>query len=670
MDDVAKGGFPPISELWDAERLLWQAFTRGAEVNLRDAFPDPDASEATDRYARRRIRATVIAALLLGAVQPEDGYVPGASVIGARIIGDLDISRGIVECAVLLKDCHFEGQVLLVEAKTRTLDFSGSRFEFLNATAATINGNLIMDNCRGRVIMMHDAKIDRRLSLNGMHIEGQDGIAIFADRASVGGGMFGRLGFRAEGNIRLIDADLKGGLDLAGAHLANASGSALLGHRLKIAGTLRLGSGFRAEGQVALNGADISGQVILDGAILSNPGNIALDASNITTRGNLSCQDGFRAEGQVKINGAHIGGQVAFSGAHLINPGQTALNADAAVVENGMFLDSEFWAEGEVRIMLAHVGRELALMEAKLSNFDKNSLLGIGLVVEGSMVFGDGFRADGTIDLSGARISGGLSIRKATFAAPDAAAALNITRLQADSLRLQGTVLSGSVDVTSAQVRTLWDDPSRWPAHLAMDALTYSELQPYMPARGSGGRLTWLGRMSEYRAQPYEQLAAYYRRIGHDAEARLVLLARERRRRSMANLPGKAIGLILDLIVGYGYKPSRAFCWMAALLAIGSVYFTFNRPEPVSAGTQPHYQPVLYTADLIIPIVNLGQVGAWRLTGPEQWVAAMLILCGWILATAVVAGVTRTLTRPLASARQTGRRGTTVRPDLTLQRSR
>ncbi|MFS8544209.1 MAG: M48 family metallopeptidase [Limnochordales bacterium] len=87
--------------------------------------------------------------------------------------------------------------------------------------------------------------------------------------------------------------------------------------------------------------------------------------------------------------------------------------------------------------------------------------------------------------------------------------------------------------------------------------------------------------------------------------------------------------------------------WIAllTLLAAGSVFFAHHRPEPIKPGEHPHYHPVLYAADVLLPIINLGQESAFKHQGLGQWVASVLILLGWVLATAVVAGVTRVLTR-------------------------
>lgn len=144
----------------------------------------------------------------------------------------------------------------------------------------------------------------------------------------------------------------------------------------------------------------------------------------------------------------------------------------------------------------------------------------------------EGFKAEGEIRLPGAHISGQLLLRGGALSTPNGLA-LKCNAMQADSLWLDGVKVTGTVDLTSAQVRTLHDTPSASPELMLLDGFTYDDLQPYTETRGPSGRLSWLAHAKTgYRAQPYEQLAAYYRRLGHDGEARRVLVGKQRRRRA------------------------------------------------------------------------------------------------------------------------------------------
>lgn len=54
---------------------------------------------------------------------------------------------------------------------------------------------------------------------------------------------------------------------------------------------------------------------------------------------------------------------------------------------------------------------------------------------------------------------------------------------------------------------------------------------------------------------------------------------------------------------------------------------------------------MFYTLDLLLPVISFGQESAFAPEGGYQTLSYVLILMGWILATTVVAGVTRTVSR-------------------------
>jgi hypothetical protein len=89
---------------------------------------------------------------------------------------------------------------------------------------------------------------------------------------------------------------------------------------------------------------------------------------------------------------------------------------------------------------------------------------------------------------------------------------------------------------------------------------------------------------------------------------------------------------------------------MALLWAVGAVFFSVRFPHeapppPTDSGAYPNWEPRLFALDLLLPVINLGQDNAWRLEGHVQWVAAVLTMLGWILATTVAAGASRLLRR-------------------------
>jgi hypothetical protein len=49
--------------------------------------------------------------------------------------------------------------------------------------------------------------------------------------------------------------------------------------------------------------------------------------------------------------------------------------------------------------------------------------------------------------------------------------------------------------------------------------------------------------------------------------------------------------------------------------------------------------------DLLLPIIDFGQERAYIPVAAAQWAAYTLVLAGWILATTIAAGVTRSISR-------------------------
>ncbi len=139
-------------------------------------------------------------------------------------------------------------------------------------------------------------------------------------------------------------------------------------------------------------------------------------------------------------------------------------------------------------------------------------------------------------------------------------------------------------------------------------------------------------------------MASWYRKVGHDDDARRVLLAKQRHRRQTLHPAARAWGHLLDATVGYGYRPWLTGVWLLALTLLGTLCFGTHSPSPVQRGEGARFQPLVYTLDLLMPIGGLGQRAAWYWSNDSlQWLAYLLIAFGWVLTTAVIAGVTRTL---------------------------
>jgi hypothetical protein len=72
-----------------------------------------------------------------------------------------------------------------------------------------------------------------------------------------------------------------------------------------------------------------------------------------------------------------------------------------------------------------------------------------------------------------------------------------------------------------------------------------------------------------YAAQPYQQLAAAHRALGHDGAARQVLIQQRRDqldRRALTSRTERAWARLTGITLGYGYQPWRALLFLLAVV--------------------------------------------------------------------------------------------------------
>ncbi|MFB9206717.1 hypothetical protein ACFFV7_36370 [Nonomuraea spiralis] len=657
-----------IEDLSEPEAALWEAFPTARPVDLPGT----------------PVRAAIIARMLLGARERLAGQTPGMHLSGARITGRLDLSYAEVQHPLILIGCEFEEAPVFTGARTGLVDLAASRAPGLQAVDAVIGGALRLEGCEmAGPIELAGAHVSGTLNLSGATIHAPQAVhadGLIADRDLLCANAV------IDGELRVVGARIGGTMTLDGARVGRSGGFSLTAEGVVIDGGLSCARGFRSWGELSVQDARIGRRCVFSGAQLSNPDGIALNAERLGVEGGLRIDDGFSAEGEVLLRGARVAGSLRFAQARLTNPGGRALNAPLMEIGSGLRLTPGFVANGELFLDSTQVRGSVNLDGGTLSNPGATALSLRRLGVTGRLSCGEGFRADGEIVLIDARIEGSLEFHGAALSNPGGrvlslwevtagggidccegfaatgdvsirnsriAATLCLAETTIDGdLHLRGveaaslkigpqTELLRAVDLRHSRVGVLDDDPSRWPAHVLMNGFTYDGLEAPLPVRE---RLDWLAKEA-YQPQPYEQLAAVYRRQGHDEAARDVLLAKQRRRRSGQRLGARLWGHVQDWTVGYGYRPFRAALWLAALLLVGTVVFTAHQPPAFKPGEAPPFNAFLYTLDLLLPIISFGQESSFGPRGAQQWLAAALITAGWILATTILAGLTRALSR-------------------------
>ncbi|WEH14298.1 pentapeptide repeat-containing protein [Streptomyces sp. VNUA24] len=385
--------------------------------------------------------------------------------------------------------------------------------------------------------------------------------------------------------------------DFSGARFTylNLTGSVLPGlrsARVRVDGGLRL-TECRFLGPVRLTGAQISGTLFMERAEFTAPDDEPALGLNQAEIGEELCAPGLRAHGEVRLGGAHVAGRVDLGRARLHRPDGTALAAETLSTESDVVL-----RRADVR---------------------------------------------GRVELRGARVGGQLDLAYARLSSPGAVA-LRVSSSVISELWLRdGPAVEGVLNMRRAQIEVLVLEPDMLPDQVLLNSLTYTSLMPHEPA---DRRLPMLERDGEaYLPYSYEQLTAAYRRIGDEDAARRVQLAKQRRHRATLRWYGRLWGYAQDATVGYGFRPLRAAVWLLSLMAVGSVTYAVHPPHALKADEAPLFNAVFYTLDLLLPIIDFGQERAYAPEGPGQWLSYLLVITGWILATTVVTGVTRAVSR-------------------------
>lgn len=420
-------------------------------------------------------------------------------------------------------------------------------------------------------------------------------------------------------------------------------------------------------GRILAEGARIRGSLKLDNATVAGDAALALRLDEITVDTDLSAKY-LTCAGPVRLNGANIGAILEMTGCMLSQPGDVALNLGNARIGRAMLM-SDATIKGQLRLPSAYCGGIALLSRTKITDVAGTAIEAEGFEATGDGYFQHGFEAEGGVVLVGAKFGGVLSFRGSKLHSKDRTPALQCGGMQVSrglylthgfrsegEVRLIGVKIGGHLDLVGmaadsgplslyhAAVATIRDGkPDGWPSEVLIDGLTYMAFDPYLPAKD---RLVLLRRQKGgYRAQPYEFMAAYYRALGHEEDARVILMEKERVRRAEGRPWDRFVGVIFGTLVGYGYRPARALLISVLIQIAASAFFASWRPTQVRPEDHVVYYPALYAADLFVPIVHFGQADAFQSHGFAAVVATVLPYLGWILGIAIVAGASRALTR-------------------------
>ncbi|WP_141246470.1 hypothetical protein [Actibacterium ureilyticum] len=392
----------------------------------------------------------------------------------------------------------------------------------------------------------------------------------------------------------------------------------------------------------------------------------ALFADGLDAKGGVFLQ-GVVATGALRLLGATLGGDLNCENVRLTaGKSGAVLSADRLNTKGTVFLRGAI-AEGEMRFIGAQIGGDLGCNGARFTARTDGRALSLDSArINGTVFLRGGARLQGTFGLSGAVI-GQISDDPKSWPQKQGDLLLNRCRYGA---------FVGTGTPVDAPSRTRWlslQEESRW------------------------GQEFW--------PQPWEHCAKVLREMGHREDARTILIEKEKRQRAARRERMRKDALyedaawygVWDTVLGwtvrYGRQPLLAFVWLFAFWLMGcaiywkagqedaikpnnpfvlrSAEWAYCAPEyapqstdarlaPRNAGetqracfeqqaeaqSYPRFNPLIYSADTLLPIVHLEMQEYWipNETAASPWGQGARIFLwaqialGWALSLLAVAG--------------------------------
>ena len=310
--------------LLPAELIVLRAAAGGAIAKVgyrRPRSPTPEV----------RLRAEFLAFLARGG--GDDAPVAGRrlQIMGACVIGRLDLAGAIVPMSLWLYRCSFGAAPLLDGAHVLGgMTFSDCALPGLHAEGCRVDGELALSagcSIDGEIRLARTAVggdlVCERLRMRGRGDIGQAARAprrvFVADAMRIGGDVNLQGGVETVGEVRFVAAQIDGDLRASTAHLTadidadGTRGVALNLDRARIGGSVVLDRGFSAAGTVRMQQARIRGDLDCRGAAFDTIGDASWG----------ECGSALR------LDRARIGGTLMLQG--LLEPLQGASLADARV---------------------------------------------------------------------------------------------------------------------------------------------------------------------------------------------------------------------------------------------------------------------------------------------------------------------------------------------------
>jgi hypothetical protein len=549
----------------------------------------------------------------------------------------------------------------------------------LSATRARIEGSVYLRRiadgsvpatkadfvARGEINFI-DAKIGGSFECHGGKFLNRGGTALYCSRISVAGSVFLHKHFTAAGEVIFRSAEIGGNLEVTDAHfrlqgLSAAPGrepKSLCCERARVKGSVFL-KRTSAKHQIDFIDAHIGGSLECHGAKFISQGPTALHCSRARFGGSVFLHEKFEASGGVVFRRASIGGNLECDTGTFRGIDVPALNCEGAKILGNVLMGNQFNATGEVKLINAEIGGHLGCAGGSFSNIRprRNSQAAAGSesdILKADSHADESICAD-ALKLRGSIIKGNLWLGAGNTAPHD-----------------KHVTIEGSLDLRDLQAGVLIDDTKSWPletvqfqrrtltCHIYLDGFSYGRIGGNSPVDLLSRKL-WLKRQPAadfgvaFKAQAFEQLIRVLRDMGHTDDAHAIAIYKERCR-WWRPLPGGLlrgwpwwvgpsnwVRLTFDVVAGYGYRAHRVVMvgiavWFMCSLAYLAAHHNglvqlvnTNMPQEKFSACKrtladstsssdldcPRFNAFKFSADVILPVMQLHEKTAWKFDPSE-----------------------------------------------------
>lgn len=514
----------------------------------------------------------------------------GISVVGAKIMGRLNLEFASLEVPLVFLSCRFTDIIRLDRAKIKFLDLSGS---YVAASK------------------IYDAFSDMWVisSLEGGSIQVESDVMLSN-------------GFQATGRVLLSGATIGGSLNCSRGTFRNPDGIALFAQSVEIEGNVIMSNGFHATGGVSMYGATIGG--VLDCH------NGTIESSEVIE---LFHADAFDSDAGVEL----------FYGGSWYIPNWVALIAQSAKIKGSVFLCNGFQATGRVLLQGATIGGDLDCSNGQFHNPEGVALIAQSIEVKGNVFLRNGFQAIGRVSLQGATIGGILDCHNGICTTLDLRFAKILTLAdQKDGWPEKNHLFLDGLVYDKIDSNSPLDSTSRlqWLQRQPQDVFSpqpYEQLAQVLQVSGheSAAIAVLIGKQEDRRHHIRyklndkwnEMLTMQPKTCRRLAEFPLI------KDNSVCRLAINWFGnWFLGITIAHGYRPHRALLFSLGFVVIGTVLFSWgysrspklispshvetfepslpSNPKPIS-DDYPRFNPLFYSLDTFIPIMDLHQKSYW-----------------------------------------------------------